>query len=110
MIEEDGHLSIEQIELLLGEATESADRSPSSEPIEQARRHLEGCERCQGLLSMHEGSNGILRKLRAEVSGEPGEGCPSLASLYAFAGGLLKGEEASQLFQHVAGCDHCAPL
>jgi CHAT domain-containing protein len=110
VIEEDGHLSIEQIELLLGEATESADRSASSEPIEQARRHLEGCERCQGLLSMHKGSDGILRKLRVEVSGERGEGCPPLASLYAFTGGLLKGEEASQLFEHVVGCDQCAPL
>jgi CHAT domain-containing protein len=110
VIEQDGHLSIEQIELLLGAPTESAHGSASSELIEQARRHLEGCKQCQGLLSMHKGSNGILRKLRAEISGEPSEGCPPLGSLYAFAGGLLKGEEASQLFEHVAGCDHCAPL
>jgi CHAT domain-containing protein/Flp pilus assembly protein TadD len=110
VIEEDGHLSIEQIELLLAEPSESVDRSASSELIEQAQRHLKGCERCQGLLSMHKGSNDILRKLHVEISGEPGEGCPSLTSLYAFAGGLLKGEEASQLFEHVADCDHCAPL
>jgi CHAT domain-containing protein/tetratricopeptide (TPR) repeat protein len=73
----------------------------------EARRHLDGCELCQGLLQTHE----ALRRWVGEI-GEArlGPSCPSEDEWWRVAASLLPESRTAELLEHSIQCDACGLL
>ena len=110
MNQQDRHLSIEQIELLIGTQPTSTDNRAQSARIQEARRHLGMCEKCQRLVSMHENRNRTFLELGVDVPNEGTNNCPSATSLLELAAGVLDDKEMEDLLDHASQCDHCGPV
>lgn len=109
MIQDDRHLSVEQIECLLDTALLQPD-GHGSVLSDQARQHLATCEACQRLVSMHqEFHRALLRLGHAELASST-SACPSARSLNELAAGLVRGRDAEEMLTHALQCDHCGPL
>jgi hypothetical protein len=97
------HLTDDEIERYMGDKT---DPSEENGPFEA---HIGDCDLCRRRLLQRESQKlGVL-----EIGGERvAAPCnwPSEELLQAFAAGVCSPEEATKVFQHVADCDHCAPL
>jgi tetratricopeptide (TPR) repeat protein len=106
--QEDQHISIEQIELLIG--AELREEGGPQEVASEARRHLESCETCQKLLFMHKEADLIIRHLRENRPDSRTSDCPSDAKLEELAAGILDSAEADKLLDHVVQCQHCSGL
>jgi CHAT domain-containing protein/cytochrome c-type biogenesis protein CcmH/NrfG len=107
---EDKHLSAEQIELLLAVQMEHQPTYPRSETFDRAKLHLETCDKCQRLVSMHREWDRVLRKIREQEPAEAGANCPPPFLLFEFAAGILSEERVESLIAHITDCDHCGPL
>jgi len=104
------HLRIEQIEYLIEARSDELENYARPDLMAEARRHLAVCESCQRLVSMHQGCAGILRRLGEEVPNNATKDCPSEASLYELAAGVLNPEKADSVLRHIVQCDRCGPL
>jgi CHAT domain-containing protein/cytochrome c-type biogenesis protein CcmH/NrfG len=108
--QQDRHLSIEQIEHLIGTQPFATENRAQSALIQEARRHLGMCEECQRLVSMHENRNRSFLELGVDVPNEGTNNCPSEASLLELAAGVLDDKEMENLLDHASQCDHCGPI
>jgi CHAT domain-containing protein/tetratricopeptide (TPR) repeat protein len=107
---EEKHLSIEQIECLIETQPGATENRFQSGQLEEARRHLEMCEECQRLVSMHEDRNRRFSQLGVGVAKEATGNCPAETSLLELAAGVLDHGEMENLLDHATQCDHCGPL
>jgi CHAT domain-containing protein/tetratricopeptide (TPR) repeat protein len=107
---EEKHLSIEQIECLIETQPGATKNQFETGQLEEARRHLETCEECQKLVSMHEDRNQRFSQLGVGVAKEATDNCPAETSLLELAAGVLNHEEMESLLDHATQCDHCGPL
>lgn len=107
---EDKHLSAEQIELLLAVRMEHQPNYPRSEVFDQAKLHLETCDKCQRLVSMHREWDRVLYKVREQGPTEAGVNCPTQSLLFELAAGVLTEDRVEYLVAHMTDCDHCGPL
>jgi len=107
---EEKHLSIEQIECLIETQPGATKNRFETGQLEEARRHLETCEECQRLVSMHEDRNRRFSQLGVGVAKEATDNCPAETSLLELAAGVLNHEEMESLLDHATQCDHCGPL
>lgn len=110
MKQEEAHLTVEQLDCLIG--TESAEQGSDAQSIllEKARLHLTVCNACQKLVSMHKEGDQLLRQLRREFSVGATEDCPPESVFYRLGGRMMDFEEAERILRHTAQCDHCGPL
>ena len=109
MKNEEKHLSIEQIECLMGIQPVEETNLEAAELRKQSELHLAQCEACQKLLSMQMEADRSLRVLAEGVLAEGGEVCPRTGSLYELAEGLLNDRDSEVLMKHIVECDHCGP-
>ena len=106
---EDKHLTIEQLEKLIGIGLgRTGDEEQAN--LQQAQDHVDNCEACQRLVSMHREGDRILRQLGGHVAKEATCDCPSEISLFELAAGVMGLEEADKLLEHTVQCDHCGPF
>jgi CHAT domain-containing protein/tetratricopeptide (TPR) repeat protein len=105
---EEKHLTIEQIESLIG-ARSAPPGVDDSVLLEHARQHLLGCSACQRAVSMEQHGEQILRKLAADSAAAPTDECPSSQDFYDCAGGLLDEAASRRIMTHVSECDYCGP-
>ena len=74
----------------------------------QFEAHIAQCESCRlRLLEAERNSLGLRGPVKRSVAGS---GCPSEDGLQAFAAGVCNPGDTAIILDHVAGCDHCAPL
>jgi CHAT domain-containing protein/tetratricopeptide (TPR) repeat protein len=107
--QEGKHLSIGQIEVLIGSAPGGIEDDGQAD-LQQANNHLDNCEACQRLVSMYREGDRILRQLGERVTKEATRDCPSEISLFELAAGVMGLEEADKLLQHTVQCDRCGPF
>jgi hypothetical protein len=106
---EEKHLSIEQIECLMGiQPVEETDLE-AAELRKHSELHLAQCEACQKLLSVQMEADRSLGALSERVLAEGGEVCPRTGSLYELAEGVLNERDSEELMKHIVECDHCGP-
>jgi CHAT domain-containing protein/tetratricopeptide (TPR) repeat protein len=108
--EEQGHLDIDQIELLIGAPRVDARRAAEAGALDRARRHVNRCAECQRLLSHHQEAARILNSFADFGPKETSNDCPPVARLYEMAAGIVSPEESESLLNHITRCDHCGPL
>jgi hypothetical protein len=106
---EENHLTIEQIECLIGIRPAEGEGPESSMLRERAQSHVTECEACRKFLSMEVEAHGKLRDLAGGVPANENAFCPPSATLYELAGGTLEQEYSARLMKHVTECDHCGP-
>jgi CHAT domain-containing protein/tetratricopeptide (TPR) repeat protein len=106
---EQNHLTIEQIECLIGIRPVEGAAPESARLREQAQAHLDECEPCRKLLSMEIEADRNLRDLQRGIPIERHELCPPSNTLYELAGGVLKEQDSETLMKHITECDHCGP-
>jgi CHAT domain-containing protein/cytochrome c-type biogenesis protein CcmH/NrfG len=105
--QEEQHLRIEQIELLIGAESREVCGPQEHELATEARRHLESCETCQKLLSIHKEADLAIRHLRENGPDDRTSDCPSDTNLEELAAGILDSAEADKLLDHLVQCQHC---
>jgi hypothetical protein len=106
---EQNHLTIEQIECLMGIQPAEGAALEGARLREQAQAHLVECEACRKLLSMEIEADRNLRDLQRGIPIERRELCPPSNTLYKVAGGVLKEKDSETLMKHITECDHCGP-
>ena len=101
------HLSLREIEWLAERPREAIVAEGPEADMPEARRHLDGCELCQGLLQTHEG----LRRSAVEM-GEAhlAPNCPTEDEWWRVAASLLPESRTAELLEHSIQCDACALL
>lgn len=109
MKREENHLTIEQIECLMGIQPAKGAVPDRDEFRERAQLHLAECQACQKLLSMEIQMDRNLANLAAGIPVARSEFCASSDTLYELVAGMLKEEDAERLMKHVTDCDHCGP-
>jgi CHAT domain-containing protein len=107
--EEEKHLSIEQIELLMGIEPKENDHPEDAELRERGRTHLAQCDVCRTLVANEIEAYGQLRALSAGLPAARGKQCPSMGILYELAAGAVKESDSEELMKHIVMCDHCGP-
>jgi CHAT domain-containing protein len=107
--EEEKHLSIEQIELLMGIEPTESDHFEDAELREQGRLHLAQCEACQTLFAKEVEADRQLRSLSVGLPARSEVRCPSMDILYKLAAGGLIQSDSEGLMKHIVECDHCGP-
>jgi CHAT domain-containing protein/cytochrome c-type biogenesis protein CcmH/NrfG len=105
----DQHLSVEQVEFLLGIRSADVANQDYAELSEQIQMHLSNCEECQRLLALEREGQGVLNSFAWDAFAEPGEPCPQSQKLYELAGGLLSAMDTETIMKHVTECDYCGP-
>jgi CHAT domain-containing protein len=114
-----GHLSdleIEQYGATVPAPQPTTDRGGKDRRTEQIEAHLADCPTCrQRVLTSQRKHLGLAMdppvNSHHHADGEsPHPDCPSEDALRDLAAGLTTPEQASQLTQHAAQCDHCGPL
>jgi len=108
--EEDKHLSAEQVELLLTVQMENQANFPQSVSFDGVKRHLETCDKCQRLVSMHREWNRLLRRVCEQGPVEAAVNCPPQSQLFELAAGIPNEGSIERLLAHVTDCDHCGPI
>src|ERR1700731_167899 len=88
----------------------ASDGGPQSELSERARAHLEACEACREVLSMHEEAGRLFRGLEQRTTSESTSECPERTELMELAAGTTEGKRSEELLEHLSGCDHCGPI
>ena len=101
------HLSLQEIEWLAERPREAIIAQGPEADMPEARRHLDGCELCQGLLQTHEG----LRRSVVET-GETrlGPTCASEDEWWRVAARLLPESRTAELLDHSIQCNACGLL
>lgn len=107
---EEKHLSIEQIELLMGIEPTASDHFEDAELREQGRLHLAQCEACQTLLAKEVEADRELRSLSIGLPASSEVRCPSMDTFYKLAAGALIQSDSEGLMKHIVECDHCGPV
>jgi len=101
------HLSLREIEWLAERPREAIVAEGPETDMPEARRHLDGCELCQGLLRTHEG----LRRLVGEIGEDRlGPSCPSEDEWWRVAASLLPESRTAELLEHSIQCNDCGLL
>ena len=101
------HLSLQEIEWLAERPREAIVAQGPEADMQEARRHLDGCELCQELVQTHE----HLQRLVGEI-GEArlGSSCPSGDEWWGVAASLLPEGRTAELLEHSIQCDACGLL
>ena len=101
------HLSLQEIEWLAERPREAIVAQGPEADMQEARRHLDGCELCQELVQTHE----HLQRLVGEI-GEArlGSSCPSEDEWWGVAASLLPEGRTAELLEHSIQCDACGLL
>src|SRR5882724_11521257 len=99
-VRQEGHLNTEELDRLISGYAAASDEASSSYVL-RARAHLETCQECRELLSMHEEAERQLRSLREDKGIEPGSECPEKTELLELAAGMTSGERREKLMEHV---------
>lgn len=105
----DKHLSDEQIDWLVADNAGELEGSGSKESLDEARRHLAACEKCQKTVQVHSAFERSLKDLRMSTPEEEGRDCPSVEMLYEIAAGL-DSPDCEKVIDHAAHCKHCGPI
>ena len=101
------HLSLQEIERLAGRPRKAIVAQGPEGDMQEAWRHLDGCELCQGLVQTHED----VRRWVGEI-GEArlGPSCPSEDEWWRVAASLLPESRTAELLEHSIQCDACRLL
>ena len=110
----DMHLTPQELELLLFEATDSAGVEGGSTSTRDALQHLEGCAICQSAAERYQNVEAALKRLGSRGKGTSsvatrGMHCPAEEVWPRLAVGLIQ-EEAASYISHAAECDFCGLL
>ena len=101
------HLSLQEIEWLAERPREGTVAQDPEADMPEARRHLDGCELCQGLVQTHE----VLRRSLCEIGqARLGPACPSEDEWWRVAASLLPESRTAELLEHSIQCDACGVL
>jgi CHAT domain-containing protein len=107
--QEERHLSSNEIDRLVEGLPNATEGSPDAALLE-VRQHLEVCEACQRLVSMHKDCDRILRRLKQDGPAEHSVECPSEESVYDLVAGILDRDAADKILKHAFRCAHCSAL
>lgn len=109
MSAEERHLTIEQIERLLGVQRGGAE-NPGEPSLDEAQRHLANCENCQKLVSTEKARDQALQSLKQEFPARASQDCPTEVNFYELAAGVLEDKDSEALVKHATECDRCGPM
>jgi len=105
----ESHLDDEQIDQIVGFASDWEDQPALNQTDDKARAHLENCEICQSRVAAEKTMMEWLSKLKLRSPVPSGPNCPPGDIWIEMAAGGM-GEEFSGYSDHAAQCDHCGPL
>jgi CHAT domain-containing protein/Flp pilus assembly protein TadD len=106
---EEKHLTIEQIERLLGVQPGEA-RNPGEPSLDEAQRHLANCENCQKIVSTEKARDQALQSLKQNFPTRVSEDCPPEVRFYELAAGVLEDNDSEIFVRHATECDRCGPI
>jgi CHAT domain-containing protein len=106
----DRHLDKVEIEALISSNPQRVASSvDSSEAIEEAAHHVEGCETCRRTMQMHRSAQDRIAKLVGVQTAE-GPDCSDDRRWLRVAAGLEPEADVVERLRHAAECGHCGPL
>ena len=111
MRQQDGHLSTDEIDVILrSRISEANDSQQVTGVLAEAREHLASCATCRSAMEMHLREEKRITSLRTILSVERGSECPPDIPWLQVAAGIVPRSLADKLVKHAAACDHCGPL
>jgi tetratricopeptide (TPR) repeat protein len=104
----DDHINMSELEAIL----RSRDRhfGFKEDDMPEARRHIDGCDFCRDVVSLHLEQGGRLAQLSRTPDTRRTSACPQESQWPELAAGLVDDDQAAELLSHAAACDHCGPL
>jgi tetratricopeptide (TPR) repeat protein len=107
----DQHLDSNELDALVSPLPAQGIQSVvlTEEALEEARRHLEGCDDCSRKVQMHRQAQDEILDLGTLGTTQPKGSCPSNVDWLAVAAGTRPEQETKDLMLHAAQCAHCGP-
>lgn len=103
-----GHLTDEEIDVLLGLRRLRQVLADETATRDRAAQHVQGCPECERAVSAADLVEGRLGALHAVQEATPTPECPPLGDWDAMV--AQGGQRAERAWLHAALCDHCGPL
>jgi CHAT domain-containing protein/Flp pilus assembly protein TadD len=108
---EDGHISDEELELLVEDRVRGQAAVDSGRPgWIFVQTHLSSCKECQALVQQQVQGAAKLAELKMGEGTTPTSACPPGEDWREVAAGLLPQEQTEDRLQHAVECRHCAAL
>ena len=105
----ESHLDADQIEEILGFASDPKDQQALNHVDDDAMIHIKTCGICQSKVAAAKAAMELLSQLEFRSYEASGPHCPPDNIWIEIMGGMMK-DDLERHYDHAAQCDHCGPL